>query len=167
MAHGFRNLVGVVAAVVVLGAVVDSSDDPNAAASPPGRVTYVRPVDGTVSSGFGPRWGEMHGGLDIAAPIGAPIRAVAPGEVIVAGTASGFGLWMQVRHPDGTVTVYGHMNTIDRAVGARVKAGEQIATVGQRGESTGPHLHIEVWPHGSRAARVDPRPWLATRGVWY
>lgn len=169
MAHGLRNLLGVVAAVIVLGAVVDHSGGSSgaAAAPPPGASTYVKPVAGQVTSEFGPRWGEFHGGMDIYAPIGTPIRAVTRGVVIVARPASGFGLWMQVRHPDGTVTVYGHMNTMDRAVGARVAAGEQIATVGQRGEATGPHLHIEVWPHGNRALRVNPRPWLARHGIHY
>lgn len=170
MAHAGRNLFLGFAAVIVLGMAVDTDgDDSAAAAAPPaGKMTYAKPVvGGTVTSGFGQRWGEMHGGLDIAADLGTPIRAVAPGTVIVAGPASGFGLWMQVRHPDGTVTVYGHMNTMDRAVGARVAAGERIATVGARGEATGPHLHIEVWPRGQRSQRVDPRMWLARHGIRY
>lgn len=167
VAHGFRNLFLGVAAVIAVGMVVDSNTDPNAAAAPhASTATYVAPVQGTVSSGWGARPGGFHFGLDIAADLGTPIRAVTAGEVIVAGPASGFGLWMQVRHDeDGTVTVYGHMNTIDRAVGAHVAAGEQIATVGERGEATGPHLHLEVWPGGQRANRIDPLPWLTGHGV--
>jgi len=169
MAHGLRNLLGVGAVVLVLGAIVNPGDDDSkaAAAPPAASATYVRPVVGEVTSEFGSRWGEFHGGLDIGAPLGTPIRAVAAGTVIVAGPAGGFGLWMQVRHRDGTVTVYGHMQRMLRKVGAHVKAGEQIATVGHRGQATGDHLHIEVWPHGQRAKRVDPRPWLAARGVRY
>ena len=104
----------------------------------------------------------MHGGTDFAAPLGTPIRAVADGEVIEAGPASGFGLWVQVRHDrDQTVSVYGHMNTITTRVGAHVRAGERIATVGARGQATGPHLHLEIWPNGDRGRRVDPARWLA------
>ncbi|HEV7974025.1 M23 family metallopeptidase [Amycolatopsis sp.] len=106
-----------------------------------------------------------HYGVDIANEIGTPIRAVAGGTVIVSGPAPGFGSWMQVRHADGTVTVYGHMNAIDRPRGSHVEAGEQIATIGVRGESTGPHLHFEVWPHGQRAQRIDPAGWLADHGA--
>jgi murein DD-endopeptidase MepM/ murein hydrolase activator NlpD len=136
------------------------------ATSSSGSGEYVRPVDGgTVTSGYGARWGTTHYGVDIAAPIGTPIHAVTDGAVIEAGPASGFGLWVRLQHPNGDVTVYGHVNTIDRPQGAQVGAGEQIATVGNRGQSTGPHLHLEVWPGGDRNARVDPVPWLADHGV--
>ncbi|MBE1466218.1 murein hydrolase activator EnvC family protein [Kibdelosporangium phytohabitans] len=128
---------------------------------------FVKPVEGRLSSGFGARAGGTHYGIDIAAPTGTPIRAVAGGTVIEAEPARGYGLWMRLRHEDGTVTVYGHMHTMDRARGARVAAGEQIATVGSRGQSTGPHLHFEVWPGGDRQARVDPKPWLARHGIHY
>jgi murein DD-endopeptidase MepM/ murein hydrolase activator NlpD len=134
-------------------------------AAAPGSGGYVKPVDGRFTSGFGARWGTTHYGIDLAAPIGTPIRAVTDAVVIEAGPASGFGLWMRLRHPDGTVTVYGHMNTIDRPTGAHVAAGEQIATVGTRGQSTGPHLHFEVWPGGQRNARINPQPWLAQHGI--
>jgi murein DD-endopeptidase MepM/ murein hydrolase activator NlpD len=129
-----------------------------------GRVVDPLP-DGRVSSGFGPRTGGMHYGTDIAAPLGTPIRSVAAGTVIDAGPATGFGLWVRIRHGDDTVSVYGHMQTITTHDGARVGAGEQIATVGARGHATGPHLHLEIWPHGDRGARVDPAAWLATHGA--
>lgn len=148
-------------AAVAAGIFYASQDEPASA----GR--YVRPVDGRLTSGFGARWGTTHYGIDIAAPTSTPIRAVTAGTVIEAGPASGFGLWMRLRHADGTVTVYGHMHTIDKAVGARVAAGERIATVGARGQSTGPHLHFEVWPGGRRADRVDPRAWLERHGVHF
>jgi murein DD-endopeptidase MepM/ murein hydrolase activator NlpD len=123
----------------------------------------VQPVSGTLSSGYGARWGTQHGGIDIAAPMGAPIKSAAAGEVISAGPASGFGQWVRVRHDDGSVAVYGHVETYLVHVGQRVEAGQQIATVGSRGESTGPHLHFEVWdPNGNR---MNPSQWLADRGV--
>ncbi|SDH08186.1 Murein DD-endopeptidase MepM and murein hydrolase activator NlpD, contain LysM domain [Lentzea fradiae] len=127
------------------------------------RPQCVKPAEGTFTSGFGARWGTSHNGVDIANAIGTPIVAAMEGTVIEAGPASGFGLWVRVQHADGTVTVYGHMNTIDVAQGAHVKAGQQIATIGNRGQSTGPHLHFEVWLGGSQ--KVNPVGWLAERGV--
>lgn len=124
---------------------------------------FVRPTVGRLTSGFGARWGTTHTGIDIANAIGTPIVAVADGTVVEAGPASGFGLWVKVRHDDGTVTVYGHMNEITAWAGQRVRAGQQIATIGNRGYSTGPHLHFEVWAGGS--TKVDPLGWLNARGV--
>ncbi|MFD5826206.1 M23 family metallopeptidase [Lentzea sp. NPDC060358] len=123
----------------------------------------VRPARGTFTSGFGARWGTSHNGVDIANAIGTPIVAAMDGTVVEAGPASGFGLWVRIQHADGTITVYGHMNTIDIAQGAQVKAGQQIATIGNRGQSTGPHLHFEVWVGGSQ--KINPVGWLAERGV--
>ncbi|WAL49873.1 M23 family metallopeptidase [Rhodococcus pyridinivorans] len=123
----------------------------------------VAPVAGTVTSAFGPRWGTTHAGLDIANSIGTPVYAAAAGTVINSGPASGFGLWVQIRHDDGSTSTYGHINETLVTVGQQVQAGEQIATVGNRGESTGPHLHFETTnPDGTK---VDPIQWLAARGV--
>ncbi|WP_233441981.1 M23 family metallopeptidase [Lentzea atacamensis] len=127
------------------------------------RPKCVRPAQGSFTSGFGARWGTSHNGVDIANAIGTPIVSVMDGTVVEAGPASGFGLWVRVQHEDGTITVYGHMNTIDVPQGAKVKAGQQIATIGNRGQSTGPHLHFEVWVGGSQ--KVNPVGWLAARGV--
>ncbi|MEU0884256.1 M23 family metallopeptidase [Lentzea sp. NPDC005914] len=127
------------------------------------RPQCVRPAQGTFTSGFGARWGTSHMGVDIANAIGTPIVAAMDGTVVEAGPASGFGLWVRIQHEDGTITVYGHMNTIDVPQGAKVKAGQQIATIGNRGQSTGPHLHFEVWAGGSE--KINPVGWLAARGV--
>ncbi|MBD0324355.1 MAG: M23 family metallopeptidase [Aldersonia sp.] len=129
----------------------------------PAAPAAVRPVNGPVSSGYGARWGSMHYGVDFADPIGAPIRSVSNGTVIEAGPASGFGLWVRVKQDDGTTAVYGHVNEIKSYVGQRVKAGDVIATVGNRGQSTGPHLHLEIWDANGR--KTDPMPYLADRGV--
>ncbi|NLE79999.1 MAG: M23 family metallopeptidase [Rhodococcus sp.] len=125
--------------------------------------TTVQPVSGTLTSSFGSRWGAHHGGLDVAAPIGAPVLAAADGQVIDAGPASGYGQWVRVQHDDGTVTVYGHVNDYFVSPGQRVEAGQQIATVGNRGQSNGPHLHFEV--HEQGGMKVDPAEWLQARGV--
>ena len=123
----------------------------------------VKPAEGAFTSGFGPRWGTFHKGIDIANAVGTPILAVTDAEVIDAGPAGGFGNWVRLRHEDGTITVYGHMETIDVTVGDKVHAGQKIAGMGSRGFSTGSHLHFEVHPNGGDA--IDPAPWLAARGI--
>ena len=128
----------------------------------PGVGGYVLPTTGTFTSGFGPRWGTMHAGIDIANAIGTPVYAVSNGTVIDAGPASGFGLWVRIKHDDGSITVYGHLYDFFVSVGERVPAGMQIARMGNRGDSTGPHLHFEVILDGNH---VDPQQWLALHGL--
>lgn len=124
---------------------------------------FVQPVEGTVTSNYGGRWGTTHYGLDIANTIGTPVFAVSEATVLESGPASGFGLWVRVRDRDGYTTVYGHINRTFVRAGQRVRAGEVIAEVGNRGQSTGPHLHLEVRDAGGN--RLDPAAWLARRGV--
>jgi murein DD-endopeptidase MepM/ murein hydrolase activator NlpD len=130
----------------------------------PGITGFVLPTRGTFTSGFGSRWGTFHNGIDIAGPIGTPIYAVANGTVIDAGPAQGFGLWVRIRHDDGSITVYGHMYDFFVSVGERVPAGMQIARMGNRGDSSGPHLHFEVILGGQH---VDPQQWLAVHGLTF
>lgn len=137
--------------------------EPSAPSKTPAAPAFVRPADGSFTSGFGSRWGVLHAGVDIANSIGTPIRAVTSGTVLEAGPASGFGLWVRLQHSDGTVSVYGHMNTINVSAGQHVATGQEIATIGNRGNSTGPHLHFEVWQNG--LTKIDPLPWLSTRGI--
>ncbi len=108
----------------------------------------VKPAEGAFTSGFGPRWGAFHAGIDIANVTNTPILAVLDGTVLDSGPAQGYGQWIRLLHDDGTITVYGHMETLDVAVGERVKAGQKIAGMGNRGFSTGTHLHFEVHPNG-------------------
>ena len=127
------------------------------------RPLFIMPTNGVFTSGFGYRWGVLHAGIDIANAIGTPIYAVSDAVVIEAGPAAGYGMLVKLRHSDGTATLYGHVNTTLVSVGQRVMAGDQIATMGNRGDSTGPHLHLEVLVDGSH--RIDPVPWLAQRGI--
>jgi murein DD-endopeptidase MepM/ murein hydrolase activator NlpD len=127
------------------------------------RPRFVMPTQGTFTSGFGARWGTTHQGMDIANRIGTPILSAADGTVVEAGPASGFGLWVRVQHDDGSITVYGHVNDYSVREGQRVKAGEQIARMGNRGYSTGPHLHFEVWD--SEGRKMNPKSWLIENGV--
>ncbi len=125
--------------------------------------SVVKPAEGAFTSGFGPRWGAMHSGIDIANAIGTPILAVMDGEVIDSGPASGYGNWIRIRHEDGSISIYGHMETLDVVAGQRVFAGQKIAGMGSRGFSTGSHLHFEIHPGGAGA--IDPVPWFADRGI--
>ena len=130
----------------------------------PAAASAVRDADqGIYTSGFGYRWGALHAGIDLAGPIGTPIYAVSDGVVTDAGPTAGFGAWVKIRHSDGSVSLYGHVNTWLVQVGQRVFAGDQIATIGNRGDSTGPHLHFSILQNGTNF--IDPAPWLAARGI--
>ncbi|OZF41118.1 M23 family peptidase [Rhodococcus sp. 14-2483-1-1] len=127
------------------------------------RPLFALPAQGTYTSNFGTRWGVLHAGVDVANAIGTPIYAVADGKVIDSGPAAGFGMWVRLQHADGTITVYGHIDSTLVTVGQDVMAGDQIARMGNRGFSTGPHLHFEV--HLPGEVKIDPLPWLASRGI--
>ncbi|MDZ5085614.1 MULTISPECIES: M23 family metallopeptidase [Mycobacteriaceae] len=127
------------------------------------RPQFVMPTRGVWTSGFGYRWGVLHAGIDIANAIGTPILAAADGVVISAGYQGGYGNMVKLRHADGTVTLYGHNSAVLVNVGERVMAGDQIAKMGNTGNSTGPHCHFEVHLNGTD--RVDPVGWLAKHGL--
>jgi murein DD-endopeptidase MepM/ murein hydrolase activator NlpD len=130
------------------------------------RPKAVLPVDGArLTSTFAARWGTFHYGIDLAAPMRTPEHAAMDGVVLRAGAASGFGLAVYILHENGDVTVYGHMDEILVEPGQFVEAGETIALLGNRGQSTGPHLHFEVHQGGIDGKRIDPLPWLEERGV--
>jgi murein DD-endopeptidase MepM/ murein hydrolase activator NlpD len=137
-----------------------------AAAREAARPKAVLPIDGArLTSGFGSRWGTFHYGIDLAAPMRTPEYAAMDGVVLRAGAASGFGLAVYILHENGDVTVYGHMDSILVEPGQYVEAGETIALLGNRGQSTGPHLHFEVHEGGEDGERIDPVSWLSARGV--
>ncbi len=115
---------------------------------------------GVVSSNFGYRRnpfggyaGDFHGGIDIAAPYGAPIYASSTGKVEMAQWNGGYGKYVKVNHGNGYETSYAHMSTITARVGATVKKGEVIGYVGSTGYSTGPHIHFEIKNKGQV---IDP-----------
>jgi murein DD-endopeptidase MepM/ murein hydrolase activator NlpD len=117
------------------------------------------PASGTVTSGFGYRWGVLHAGIDIANGVGTPIHAAKSGTVIVAGwNAGGYGNWVIIDHGGGFSTLYGHMSRIRTSEGASVKQGELIGDMGSTGNSTGPHLHFETRVNGSPQ---DPTHYLS------
>lgn len=147
-----------------------SSPSPAASGAPQASsgssVTLVKGA--RLTSGVGARWGTQHKGIDLAAPIGTDIKAPKAGTVISSGPATGFGQWVRIRHADGKITVYGHINRSFVKVGQKVNAGDVIAEVGNRGQSTGPHLHFEVRGGTATSSPVlSPTAWLNGLGVNY
>jgi murein DD-endopeptidase MepM/ murein hydrolase activator NlpD len=101
--------------------------------------------------------GHFHGGLDLAAPAGTPVRAAAAGAARVAENPSGYGLHVVIDHGAGVATLYAHLQWTPLHGGQTVGAGEELGQVGSTGLSTGPHLHFEVRRNGRP---VDPTPYL-------
>lgn len=123
---------------------------------------YIWPARGVLTSGYGWRWGRMHRGIDIAAPVGTPIVAAASGVVQYSGwNSGGYGYMVDIRHPDGSMTRYAHNSRLLVRVGQEVDQGEQIAAMGSTGYSTGPHVHFEV--HLPNQGAVNPATYLARR----
>ncbi len=106
--------------------------------------SFINPTEGRLTSPFGPRWGRMHKGIDIGAPLGTPMYASDGGEVIYAGWMSGYGYLVQIDHKNGYVTYYAHASKLHVKVGEKVAQGDLIADMGSTGNSTGSHLHFEV-----------------------
>jgi len=104
---------------------------------------------------------RAHEGIDVVAPLGAPIVAPAAGRVIWAGRESGYGLTVQIDHGNGLQTTYAHASRIVVSVGQHVTRGQVIAMVGNTGLSTGPHLHYEIKLHGKP---VDPLTFVMPAG---
>ena len=126
----------------------------------------ILPVNGArLTTCFCMRWGTMHWGIDLAAPLGTPIYAATDGVVLKAGPASGFGNAIYIQNADGDVEIYGHMKYYNVHAGDVVHAGDQIAKVGNQGQSTGPHLHFELHRGGMTGKPFDPQDWLADRGI--
>ena len=122
------------------------------------------PFRGAITSTFGHRENpfggeniETHKGLDIRGPIGAPVKAMAKGEVEFAGRRGGFGNCVMLKHANGYETLYGHLSKILVSVGQKIDIGQQIGKIGSTGRSTGPHLHYEVHKNG---LQINPQSFL-------
>lgn len=132
--------------VIIPDGVMSANSTSVASANSQTRVVsgyFMRPLKGGVKSQ------GIHGynGVDIAAPVGTPIYASADGVVILSrssGYNGGYGLYVVIKHANGTQTLYAHMSRVNVVVGEQVSQGEIIGAVGNTGRSTGPHLHFEV-----------------------
>lgn len=119
----------------------------------------LTPAIGHISSGYGPRMSpyagriKMHEGIDIGATTGTSIVAPADGVITFSGPKTGFGNFVQIDHGYGVETIFGHASTVSVRKGQKVTRGDRIATVGNTGYSTGPHVHYEVRVNGTP---VDP-----------
>ena len=125
-------------------------------------LAYIWPTKGTLTSGFGMRWGRPHKGIDIANSTGTPVVASADGTIEKAGwNNGGYGNLVEIHHPDGSSTRYAHNSKILVQPGQQVHQGETIALMGTTGHSTGPHSHFEIHPSGKGA--VNPIAFLPQR----
>jgi murein DD-endopeptidase MepM/ murein hydrolase activator NlpD len=118
---------------------------------------FIWPVNGPVVSGFGPRWGSFHEGIDIAVPTGTPVRAAASGSVSIAGSVSGYGNYTCIDHGGGLSTCYAHQERILVSVGEQVAQAQIIGISDCTGHCLGPHVHFEVRVNGQP---VDPLGYL-------
>ena len=114
-------------------------------------------------------WSRYHTGVDLAAPVGTPLRAAADGVVIPANGGGWAGTHVVIRHSDGSATLYAHMSGASVSPGQTVKAGQPIGAVGMTGRTFGPHLHFEHYPNASTVGDPyttdDPARWLMGLGV--
>ncbi len=151
-----RALVGRKAVLAVYGYTGD-----------PDQVQAVLPLASyRLSAGFGltgPLWEAEHGGQDFGASTGETIVAVAAGEVTEVAYSGPYGLRTIVTLPDGTEVWYCHQTDVSVWAGELVEVADPIGTVGSSGNSTGPHLHLEVRPDGGNP--IDPMDWLRAAGL--
>jgi murein DD-endopeptidase MepM/ murein hydrolase activator NlpD len=117
---------------------------------------FIWPVNGPVTSPFGPRWGRLHAGIDIAAPTGTPIRAVKDGTVVLAAPTSGYGNYTCIDHGGGLSSCYAHQSQFNITSGS-VSQGDVIGLVGCTGSCFGDHLHFEIRVNG---VPTDPLGYL-------
>jgi len=121
---------------------------------------FLWPVRSYISSYYGYRRSpftgsrQFHNGIDIAAPMGTPIRAAMTGRVVAVGYDNVFGNYVIIQHQAGYRTLYGHMSAVRTRNGAQVAAGDRIGDVGATGQTTGPHCHFTVYKNG---ATINPR----------
>lgn len=115
-------------------------------------ISLIRPVSGTITSRFGVRSNirsSSHTGLDIAAPTGTPVKAAASGTVTFSGWKGSYGYMIVISHGNGVQTYYGHCSKLYAKNGQKVSQGDVVASVGSTGNSTGPHLHLEIRVNGT------------------
>ncbi len=145
--------------------------DPKDPAKPPEKKVSIRPavvvgraegifdwpLRGVLYARFGKKGKEPHDGIDLSSPAGTPVKTAAPGSVLFAGEQKGYGLIVIVEHENGFITLYAHNRDVRVKTGQKIREGQVVATVGDSGKTSGPHLHFEVRKNG---APVDPLDYL-------
>ena len=144
-----------------LEAIIREATGPAPVISAPSAGGYVWPLCGRVTSEYGRRWGRQHRGIDIDDNRTRAIVAAKAGRVIFAAYDGGYGNMVLIQHADGVVTAYAHQSAMAVGVGQDVTTGQRIGTVGNTGNSTGPHLHFETRVGGTA---VNPRRYLTGSG---
>ena len=126
------------------------------------KIPFAHPLNETFqyTSGFGPRWGTMHYGTDMAAKHGSAILATADGVINFAGWEKGYGKLIKIKHDFGYETRYAHLSKISVSVGQRVSQGDRIGKMGNTGRSTGTHLHYEIRRNGKP---INPMKYIRAR----
>lgn len=109
---------------------------------------YAKPVNGTITSSFGPRKKSYHTGIDIAADRGTEVRAVRSGRVTFRGRSKRYGRLLIVDHGGGIESYYAHLSRYHVREGQKVKRGQRIGRVGKSGRASGYHLHFELRQNG-------------------
>lgn len=142
--------------LILLGATAPEPAGVGAKGSRSGQ--WIWPLHGALTSHFGPRWGEFHYGLDIAADTGTPVVAARGGRVVSSGWQGTYGYAVLIDHGDGTRARYAHASRLLVAAGQEVSQGETIMRVGSTGRSTGPHLHFEILVDGEQKNPLEFLP---------
>ena len=126
------------------------------------KIPFAHPLNETFqyTSGFGPRWGTMHYGTDMAAKHGSAILATADGVINFAGWEKGYGKLIKIKHDFGYETRYAHLSKISVSVGQRISQGDRIGKMGNTGRSTGTHLHYEIRRNGKP---INPMKYIRAR----
>ncbi|GAA2017434.1 hypothetical protein GCM10009839_11540 [Catenulispora yoronensis] len=155
------------AAAAPAPAAAPAAPQPAAAPAPAPKPTHSSPVPGArLTAHFGTAgsmWGSgAHTGLDFAAPYGTPVKAVADGTVVQTGWAGPYGLRAVVKHADGSSSTYNHLSRL-AVTGGKVAVGQTVGYLGSTGNSTGPHLHLEIM--NRQGTLIDPLTWLRGQGV--
>ncbi|MGN0435635.1 MAG: murein hydrolase activator EnvC family protein [Wujia sp.] len=163
-ASDYTNTDNTIPATAPSGSNSSDADSSDEGTSPNGDSTTTSskllwPVStgGTITSTFGPRWGTIHNGLDIACPVGTDIYACESGKVLLSQYSASAGYWIIIDHGNGMSTVYMHNSQLLVKAGDIVTRGQVIAKSGNTGNSTGPHCHLGVQINGTY---VDPYPYL-------
>lgn len=147
------------------GSSASSADSSTSAPAPVGSKAWVKPINSYVlTSGYGWRWGRIHAAQDFAVGVGTPVKSMSSGVVVASGWLGTYGNRVEIKYWDGTVSLYAHNSSLKVKVGDKVAPGQVVALSGNTGNSTGPHLHVEIRTNGN-TTKIPPIPWMRSKGL--